>query len=423
MFNTFLEAVTWIEHQVKFKPKTDLDRMRAAAKALGNPQDAYKIIHVGGTNGKGSVASYISTILNKHMKVGTYTSPYILKFNERIKVALDMIPDDVLLGYINQIHDFNESFKASYGETLSFFELVTLIAFMYFKDQQVDLVVLEVGLGGLLDATNIVTPIASVITNIGFDHMQQLGHTLESIAYNKLGIVKPGIPLFTSVDQALLPQFEKSCADKGSKLYHIHDGMIQIESKEPLQFMYEYHHYETGLQGLYQAKNAALSIAVVNYLFPKIPIRSIKDGIHETQWPGRFEVITRHPLLILDGAHNRHGIDALTKSIQSMYPQATIHSLFCAMADKETGLMLEMISNISSSVTVTHFDYKRVAELAVLLEQTPHHTKQAIEDPVKAVEYLLHKADKDDIILITGSLYFVSYIRPYLMERLTSQKV
>jgi dihydrofolate synthase / folylpolyglutamate synthase len=423
MFNTFQEAVAWIEHQVKFKPKTDLDRMRAAAKSLGNPQNGYKIIHVGGTNGKGSVASYLSTILNKHMKVGTYTSPYILKFNERIKVDLDMIPDDLLLGYINQIHDFNESFKESYGETLSFFELVTLIAFIFFKDQHVDLVVLEVGLGGLLDATNIVTPIASVITNIGFDHMQQLGNTLESIAYNKLGIVKPGIPLFTSVDFALLPQFERTCAEKGSKLYHIHDGMIQIESNDPLQFMYEYHHYETGLQGLYQAKNAALSIAVVNYLFPKIPIRSIKDGIHETQWPGRFEVITRHPLVILDGAHNRHGVDALTKSIQTMYPQATIHSLFCAMADKETGLMLEMISKISTSVTVTHFDYKRVAELAVLLEQTPHHNKQAIEDPVKAVETLLGKAITDDIILITGSLYFVSYIRPYLIERLTSPNV
>lgn len=417
MFKHIEDAVAWIEHQVKFKPKTDLDRMRAAALALGNPQEAYKIIHVGGTNGKGSVVSYISTILNKHMKVGTYTSPYILKFNERIKVNLEMIPDDALLNYINQMVSFNESFSATYGETLSFFELVTLIALLYFKDQKVDIMVLEVGLGGLLDATNIVTPIASVITNIGFDHMQQLGNTLESIAYNKLGIVKPSIPLFTSVDNELIPQFEAACLEKGSKLYHIHDGLIQIESSEPLQFSYEYHHYITGLQGLYQAKNAALAIAVVNYLFPKIPIRSIKEGVHETVWPGRFEVLSRNPLVILDGAHNRHGMNALVSSVQAMYPNRIVHSLFCAMADKETSLMLEMISSISSSVTVTHFDYKRVAELSVLLEQTPHPYKRAIEDPVVAVETLIKDAKPEVIVVITGSLYFVSFIRPYLLNR------
>ena len=417
MFKHIQEAVAWIEHQVKFKPKTDLDRMKAASKALGNPHEAYKIIHVGGTNGKGSVVSYISTILDNHMSVGTYTSPYILKFNERIKINLEMIPDDVLLNYINHMFTFNESFKDSYGETLSFFELVTLIALLYFKDQKVDVVVLEVGLGGLLDATNIVTPMASVITNIGFDHMQQLGYTLESIAYNKLGIVKQGIPLFTAVDLALIPQFKKACQEKNAPMYHVTDDMIQIESSEPLQFMYEFHHYQTGLQGLYQAKNAALSIAVVNYLFPKIPIRSIKEGILDTVWPGRFEVISRQPLIILDGAHNRHGVEALTYSMKTMYPQAQIHTLFCAMADKETSLMLEMISNISSSVTVTHFDYKRVAELAILLEQTPHPHKKAIEDPILAVETIVSTIGEDSILLITGSLYFVSYIRPYLLNK------
>lgn len=417
MFKDITEAVAWIEHQVKFKPKTDLDRMRAAANALGNPQKAYKIIHVGGTNGKGSVVSYISTILDKHMKVGTYTSPYILKFNERIKVNLEMIEDDELLKYINHIATFNDEFVVSYGEHLSFFELVTLIALLYFKDQKVDVVVLEVGLGGLLDATNIVTPIASVITNIGFDHMQQLGNTLESIAYNKLGIVKQGIPLFTAVDSSLIEQFRETCQNKSAQLFYITDEMITIESKDPLSFMFEFHHYQTGLQGLYQAKNAALAIAVVNYLFPKIPIRSIKDGIKETVWPGRFEVLNHSPLLILDGAHNRHGIDALTKSVSSIYQAKNIHVLFCAMADKETSLMLQMVSSIATTVTLTHFDYKRVAELNVLLEQTNHLNKQAIDDPIEAVEDILKKANPNDIILVTGSLYFVSYIRPYLLNR------
>lgn len=417
MFKDIVEAVNWIEHQVKFKPKTDLNRMRAAASAIGNPQDAYKIIHVGGTNGKGSVVSYLSTILSKEMKVGTYTSPYILKFNERIKINLEMISDQELLGYINKIHDFNEEFHQNYGETLSFFELITLIAFMYFKDQQVDLVVLEVGLGGLLDATNICKPIASVITNIGFDHMQQLGNTLESIAFNKLGIVKPNTPLFTSVDESLLTQFKATCEALNAPLFSITDQSFVIESKEPLLFMYEYHHYQTGLQGLYQAKNATLAISVINYLFPKIPIRSIKDGIRETAWPGRFERFNQNPLVILDGAHNRHGIEALCSSIESMYPNRKIHSLFCAMADKETEIMLNRVSGISDSVTLTHFDYKRTAELSVLLEQTHHQNKKAIEDPIEALETLLKDASLEDVIIITGSLYFVSYIRPYLLKR------
>ncbi|MCU0105055.1 bifunctional folylpolyglutamate synthase/dihydrofolate synthase [Acholeplasma vituli] len=417
MFKDIVEAIAWIEHQVKFKPKTDLNRMRAAALALGNPQDAYKIIHVGGTNGKGSVVSYLSTILSKQMKVGTYTSPYILKFNERIQVNLEMIPDADLLVYINEIHDFNETFHQSYGETLSFFELVTLIAFKYFKDQKVDLVVLEVGLGGLLDATNICNPIASVITNIGFDHMQQLGNTLESIAFNKLGIVKPNIPLFTSVDEALIPQFEATCKSLNAPLISITDKHYVIESNEPLEFIYEYHYYQPRLQGLYQAKNATLAISVVNYLFPKTPIRMIKEGIHETAWPGRFEVFSKHPVVILDGAHNRHGIEALCKSIESMYPNRHIHSLFCAMSDKETEIMLNRVSSISDSVTLTHFDYKRTAELSILLEQTHHKNKKAIENPKEAFESILSDATSDDVIIITGSLYFVSYIRPYLIER------
>lgn len=418
MFTQVTQAIEWIEHQVKFKPKTDLDRMRAAADALGNPQNAYKIIHVGGTNGKGSVVSYLSTILEKQLKVGTYTSPYILKFNERIKVQLDMISDQDLLDYINHMYAFNTTFTETYGESLSFFELITLIALLYFKDQKVDLVVLEVGLGGLLDATNIVNPIAAVITNIGFDHMQQLGYTLESIAYNKLGIVKPGIPLFTAVDDNLLPQFNETCQKLSSPLYHITDQLIEIESKEPLAFRYEYHQYQTGLQGLYQAKNAALAIAVVNYLFPKTPIRQIKAGIQETVWPGRFEILKQSPLIILDGAHNQHGIDALVKSVTSIYPNTVIHSLFCAMADKETAIMLEKISAISTTITLTHFDYKRTAELSVLLDQTHHVRKQAIEDPMTALDVILKYAEKNDIIIITGSLYFVSYIRPLLIERL-----
>lgn len=416
MFTNLKDAVNWIESQVKFKPKADLNRMKQAQAMLNYPDQAYQIIHVGGTNGKGSVCSYLAHILTKHYKVGVFTSPYIVKFNERIKINLDMISDQDLLFEINDIKTFNNAFTLSYGEPLSFFELITLIALKYFKKQQVDVVILEVGIGGLLDSTNIVNADLAIITSIGYDHMQQLGDTLELIAFNKLGIVKENTPLITAVDKALYPQFIKHTTNTNSKVLFIDDENIQITNDNPLEFQYEYHTYKPQLLGLHQAKNAALAIAAVNYLFPKIPIKDIKAGILNTTWPGRFEVMLENPLVILDGAHNTHGIDALIKTVESYYQDRNVHILFCAMADKDTKHMLQSLSQVAKTMHLTHFDYKRVLDLPSLLEQTPHKEKYAHEDPFKAVDMLIDRYQAD-VIIITGSLYFVSLVRPYLIDK------
>lgn len=414
-FQNVHEAILWIESQVKFKPKTDLTRMHLACLSLGNPQNDYKIIHVAGTNGKGSVASYLTTVLMKTDKVGRFTSPYIVKFNERISINLEMIDDIHLLQYINFIYDFNEQFFDQHHERLSFFELITLIGFLYFKDQKVDYVVLEVGIGGLLDSTNVVNSQLALITNIGFDHMNTLGNTLEEIALNKLGIVKNGVTLITSVDESLKPLFTEYTKKVGSDVHFIEDDSIKLINQDPLEFKYEYHRYKLQLKGLHQVKNAALAIKAINYLEPKMPLHVIKEGIKETFWPGRFEVMRENPLIILDGAHNTHGIEALLKTTSEIYKDKQVHFIFCAMADKETRQMLEMLSKKASSITLTHFDYKRVSPLEDLISQTPIEQKYAYNDAFEAIEQTLKRVSSNDVIIITGSLYFVSLVRPYFL--------
>lgn len=415
MFKNVESGINWIESQVKFKPKKDLDRMIIACQELGNPQNDYKVIHIAGTNGKGSVASYITTVLMKKYKVGRFTSPYIIKFNERISINLEMIDDLILLQYINYIYDFNETFFLKHNERLSFFELITLICFLYFRDQEVEYVVLEVGVGGLLDSTNVVKSKLALITNIGFDHMQTLGNTLTEIAYNKLGIVKDGTPLITTVDPALKEQFNQHGNNVKSQITFIEDSDFSVKSLSPIEFKYEFHRYKISLGGIHQIKNAILAIKAINYIDPKMPLQMIKDGIKETKWPGRFEVVKDNPLVIIDGAHNTHGMAALLESIKVIYPNKKKHFVFCAMADKETKQMLDMISAVAESVTLTHFDYKRASTLEALVNETTCKKRYAFEDSKEAIEKALVEKDINDIIIITGSLYFISLIRPYFI--------
>nr|HPJ24136.1 Mur ligase family protein [Bacillota bacterium] len=208
MFKDFETTKNWIENIKRFGSKLDLSRMTKVLARLGNPEKAYKTIHVAGTNGKGSTASYIKNILvEAGFKVGIYISPYIVKFNERIAIGDTYISDEAVMLYANQLLPIWDEFN-DINDTITFFEVLTIICFLYFKDQAVDYGVIEVGLGGTLDATNVIMPEVSVITNISYDHMNVLGNTLESIAMNKLGIVKEGVPLVTSVENKdLYPLF------------------------------------------------------------------------------------------------------------------------------------------------------------------------------------------------------------------------
>ena len=410
MFNTVQEAIHWLEIQIKFKPKTDLDRMREAYKLLGVDLSHIKKVHVAGTNGKGSVCSMISHILMAAgYKVGTFTSPYLISFNERIRFQMENMGDDDLLELTNMIFDFNETFGKTYGEKLSFFELLTLMSFLYFKHKEVDYMVMEVGLGGLLDATNILNYDLSLITSIGFDHMKQLGNTLESIAYNKLGILKEKNHLITTVDPSLHDFFTQHVKDVKVSSKYITSKDVSVISDYPLSISYKGQTYHIPLSGSYQILNSTLSIEAVQTLIPGILHKTIQKGLSETTWPGRLEEIEHH--IFIDGAHNTHAIDALVETAKTTFKDNTLWILFSALGDKDISGMLDKLHTISNNITITSFPDPRFQDLKELAKPFTYK-----DDAFIALADLKEKMDDQTVILITGSLHFIGYIKKHYQK-------
>ena len=412
-FRTLKQGIEWIETRIKFKPKTDLSKMHEAILMLGTKNDFLRI-HVAGTNGKGSTTSFVSNILMcSGYKVGTFLSPYLVKFNERIRINMVEIGDDDLLRLINFIFEFNEQFTIKNGESLSFFELLTLLALKHFNEVGCNAVVMEVGLGGLLDSTNALTYDLSLITNIGFDHMKQLGDTLESIAYNKLGILKKDGILVSTVDERLLPQFIKFAKEKHAKFIHISANDISIISHNPLKFKYMYLVFEPKLLGDYQSSNASLAIKGIKELGLDISDRQIIDGINQTTNPGRLEILSLRPLVIIDGAHNIHGIDALVSAIKTM-STGNIWVIFSSLKDKNPVQMLNRLDTISDNIILTTFDDPRVLSVTdVLMEK---NNVLFIKDYKTAYKYVKKNMSENDTILITGSIHFIGYVKKVLKK-------
>lgn len=419
MFKTSKDAINWIESVKKFGDKLDLSRMNIACEYLNHPEKNLNVIHIAGTNGKGSTVSYLKHILLEHnYNVGTFTSPYIVRFNERITYNKEDISDEDLLKYINQVYKLHNQVLDDHNEVITFFELVTLISFLYFNDHPCDYVLYEVGLGGLLDATNVVSPIITAITSISFDHVGVLGDTLESIALNKLGIVKKGIPLVTAIDQLeLYPLFEDYTKSLESELTIIDRSQIKNISYKPnTTFEYMNETYHTNMLGTHQVYNATLALEILSKLSKMNQItlnqQAIKNGLLKTHWPGRLE---RFGNVILDGAHNIGGATALKQSIEKLYADKTIKVLYATMADKDYLNVLKIIEPVVDEITFTSFDYPRCEESKNLYENAHKlFVKQTINVSDHAIEAFNHLQDnlkENEILLITGSLYFVSYMR------------
>ncbi|MBU1145430.1 MAG: bifunctional folylpolyglutamate synthase/dihydrofolate synthase [Firmicutes bacterium] len=420
MFTTFLEAKEWIENLHRFGEKLDLHRMSIACEVLGHPEKAFKSIHIAGTNGKGSTANYIKNILiEAGYKVGIYTSPYVVKFNERIGINYDFISDENVLKYTNILKELWDKIFLETGDSVTFFEVLTLMCFIYFKDEKIEYGVIEVGLGGTLDATNIITPIVSCITNISYDHMKQLGNTLESIALNKLGIVKEGIPLITSVEnESLFPLFYEITSKNHSKITFIDFNQIkEVNVSEVTSFEYYNELYKLLLPGFHQVKNACLAIETIRELNLsndlKITVDHIKAGLIKTTWPGRFEIF--HHSIILDGAHNIGGVESLKKTLEAMYPNKYIKCLFCMMKDKEHLKIIAELDNVVDEFHFTEIPYPRRADAEELFFESFHEKKFIHHDFEKAFNELSVLKD-NEILLVTGSLYFISEIRKLIVK-------
>ena len=410
-FNDIQSFIDYTTNRMN-KGRFSLDHFKALLESLGNPQHQLKTVHIAGTNGKGSTTNYLRAILQASgLRVGTFTSPHLEVHNDRIRINDVYISDEQLLYYGNRFAELIEE------NNLSMFEIDTLIAIHFFLDQDVDIALFEVGLGGRLDATNVIMPLISLITTIGFDHMDILGDTLALISMEKAGIVKEGVPLYTSEDKPeCLDVFKQICIERNAKFNTIKEAQ-NIELKYGIRFNYDQLLIHLNTSALYQVKNASLAIEGARYLSNYFEINddNIINGLKDTQWKGRFELVSTNPHIIIDGAHNTHGVSALVESARYLPKPLVI--VFSALRDKETDAMLDDLLSIADEVIVTEFEFYRAASLEML----KHGNVLAIQDNHEAIRKGI-ALSLNGTCLITGSLYFISQVRQTILPEILGVK-
>lgn len=413
MFNSKEEALNWLFVQKKLTKRENLERITKCASLLDLKLN-YKIIHIAGTNGKGSTATMIKNILKRKYKVGLFISPFIISFNERIEINDNYISDNDVLKYINYLYDFSEKYQSKYNDVIPFFELTLLMALLYFDDQNIDYAVIECGLGGRLDSTNFLKSDLSIITNVGYDHMAQLGDTLEEISYHKMGIIKENSISLVGVDESLLNSFISYANKMNTKLIWVNNNIKDINTSNCTSFKYKDISYKTNLLGDYQAFNASLAIEAVNYFDNSFTVEEINDSLMNTFHPGRLEHISDKPLFFIDGAHNVHAMNALISFLKK-YNNKKIHILFTALHDKSYKEMIALLDTVANDYIFTTIQDKRKTELNDFLGLT-NKPYQIVSDYREAISLLLANRDENDLCIATGSLHFISEIRNYIKK-------
>ncbi|WEV61194.1 bifunctional folylpolyglutamate synthase/dihydrofolate synthase [Streptococcaceae bacterium ESL0729] len=419
-----IAAVTWIHGRKKFGSKPGTIRIEHLLKLLGNPERDLKVIHIGGTNGKGSTVSNLKSLfMGQGLKVATFTSPFIEVFNERIAINGNFISDQDLDRLTAQVIPLIEEMdKDAEVSGITEFEIITALAFMYFKEKKCDLVLLEVGLGGLYDSTNVIIPEISVITTIGLDHMDILGDTLEKIAWEKAGIIKDEVALVTgNIGQEALAVIEKIAEKKRSphyKLgrdYKLSEGAKDLRWGENFYFSNEAlldEEFYTPLQGRHQIENTGLALEVF-YLYCRkanlpFELEAVRKSLLEVKWPARMEKVSDNPLIILDGAHNIHAIDRLVDNLSKDYAHLHKKIIFSALETKDIEGMLTRLSNLEQTdLYLTTFDFPK----ALNLSSEAYKAYKQFPDWKLALGGVQTDLKEDDMIIITGSLYFISQIR------------
>ena len=404
-----------------------LDRMEELLRRLGNPQDDLKVIHVAGTNGKGSVSKYLEEGLSAcGYKMGLYTSPYIETFNERIRYDGADISDEDLEYYGQKVVSAAEAMVADGLDSPTEFEVVTAIAFLYFADRQADITILEVGLGGIGDSTNVVkSPLASVITSISYDHMAQLGSSLAEIAVNKAGIIKTGCPVIANVPQRDAAKIiARKAYAMGSRLYDISGIRAAVSDETPFSQkvsmeLYEksYSDVEISMVGRHQAENLKTALATLEILRKsgavKLDREALYEGLKRARQPGRFEVISEDPLVIIDGAHNEAGAQALQETMAQHFAGKKILLVAGILADKEIDSIVKFLTKITDHIIVTEPDNPRKLAAEKLAEHVADFdvAAEAVSDVETAVHCAKELADDYDVILFAGSLYLIGDVR------------
>lgn len=421
--NYFVDAksfIEWVQSQKRFSKKTNLDNMKYFCKLLCNPESSFKAIHVTGTNGKGStVAMLTSVLMAKGYNVGTFTSPYIECFNERIAFNTKPIDDDDLLKMANRVIEIYPILEENNFPKPTFFEFITLCAFCYFKSlNNLDYAVIEVGMGGRLDSTNVITPIVSIITNVALDHMQILGNTKEAILIEKLGIVKDNIPVVCGLKEENLKMIATNVAN-------IHNSQIVFPKYNEVKnvkcdlsdtcFTYQGQDYQLSLLGFHQVENALLVIETFNLLKDdlKLSIQDLHNGLKNTKWVGRLEKINDDPVIYIDGGHNIDGISRITEFVKSLNIP-NVRAVISISHDKELLPMIKMVDETFDEIIFTSYTYARSAKAEDLYNLSSSKSKKCIENLDVAVKYVL--TNKKPITIFLGSLYLASEIRNKLKK-------
>lgn len=400
MFTNIKDAIKFVESLKPNHSRTDLSRIKECLALYGNPDKSYKIVHVAGTNGKGSICAYLSNVLIKaKYKVGLFTSPYVITFNERIMIDGKPISDNDLLGLINEFYEFSINYK----EPIPFFEAMFLMGLKYFKTNKVDVAIIECGIGGRLDSTNCTDKVCSIVSNCGYDHMNKLGNTLESILNHKLGIVRENGILFTGVDNSLIDNVIEYTNSINAKVYFPKPSEILGDGR----FVFEDLEYKVNLLGDYQCNNACVAIKTLKTIF-NVPYDIIKEGLEETKWPCRLEVMQQKPLVLIDGAHNISAINALCSYLDTINLKKTI--VFTSLKDKEYLKMIERLKKSVDYFVFTTFIDARSTNENLMLDASKANGI-AISDYKEAIKYAIDLTDDDGMVIIAGSLHFASTAR------------
>ena len=413
----YTEAVRFFDEIPYFSKDPSNDNLAKVLERLGNPERGMKFFHVAGTNGKGSVCAFLDSILRKGgYKTALFTSPHLVKINERIKIDGRDISDDDFAYYLEKVQEVVE-------EPLSFFEYLFLMALLYFSRENADYCILETGLGGTYDSTNVVTPEISVITSIGLDHMKILGDTLEKIACEKAGIIKPGKPVvYMQQDSSVNQVIEEKAVKNRSKIIRLSKEDIKIHEigQKGIAFLLEsgYHRFDDlviASPAVYQLWNADLAVNAAKEVIPEIPDEAVKSGVNAMRWPARMEEIEHH--VILDGAHNPHAVDAWIEVLTTQYAHVKKDLLFAVVADKDYEEMIKKIcQNLRfRRITITAIPGERRADQLHIKNIFEKYTDREVvveEDAICAYQQAVE--GKEDYLFCIGSLYLAGMIERLL---------
>ncbi|MEL7564716.1 MAG: folylpolyglutamate synthase/dihydrofolate synthase family protein [Dehalobacterium sp.] len=420
------ESMDYLKGLTTFGINLGLDRIKNLLFRLGNPEKNLVCVHVGGTNGKGSTCAMLSSILSRSgMKVGLFTSPHLHSYTERIRINGKDIAEEEIGKLITQMRVHLDQMIREKIEHPTEFEVSTALALLYFAEQKVDIAIMEVGLGGEIDSTNVILPRLSIITNVGMDHMDYLGPTLEDIARVKSGIIKTGRDVITATDD---PEALKIIREKAKKeqadIWEYHkeilaepishtdaEQLFNCRVKDTL-----FSHLKISLRGQHQIINASLAVAAAVKL--EVSESAIREGLERTEWPCRLETVRERPLVVIDAAHNHHGIKVLVHALKEYWPDRKKVLLLGMLADKEREKVAAEIAPLAERIVVTKPNSPRAGEWQQVAEFVrPYVRDVMIEENIsRAVDKALRLTKEGEMLLITGSIYMVSEARKYLAD-------